>query len=93
MEIDYLEQNSLNDKDELEKNKHNEEVKERYRSIRMYTKVTSMIGNLVGTILLGIIVGYFVSKYTEKDIWMAICIIAFSIFGIVDFYIRVVKFK
>ena len=37
MEIDYLEQNSLNDKDELEKKKHNEEVKELTKAITELT--------------------------------------------------------
>lgn len=89
-----MEQNKF--KVEVEKTqeqKRNEEIKERYRSFRMYVKIISMVGNLVGTILLGILAGYFVSEWTDNDIWMPICIIALSIYAMIEFYIRVVKFK
>lgn len=92
--IDYLEQNKYDlEKEVIKKEKEKEKIKERYKSIRHYTKIMSIISNLIGTILLGIIVGYFLEKYTDNNIWMALSIIGFSLFGIVSFYISVVKFK
>lgn len=92
--IDCLEQNKYDlEKEVIKREEEKKKIKERYRSIRNYTKITSIICNLIGTILLGILVGYFLEKYTENSLWMALSIIGFSLFGIVSFYISVVKFK
>ena len=74
-------------------NNKKEERKERYRSIKAFSRISSIIYNLIATIILGIAVGYILELKTENDIWMPISIVFFSICGIISFYVRVVRFK
>lgn len=76
-----------------EKEKAKEEKKERYRSFKAYSKISSIIYNLIGTILLGVVIGYILEKKTNNNNLMLISIIVFSVCGIISFYIRVVKYK
>ena len=74
-------------------NKNKEESKEKYRSFKSFSKVSSIIYNLIATIILGIIVGYLIELKTGNNKWMLISILVFSLCGIISFYIRMVKFK
>ncbi len=73
--------------------KRKEEIKEQYRSFKAFSKISSIIYNLIGTILIGVVVGYIIENKTGNDEWMIASIAFFSICGIISFYIKVVKFK
>ena len=76
-----------------EDEKKKDEIKERYRSFKAFSKISSIIYNLIGTILLGIVVGLILENRTGNDKWMVASIVFFSICGIISFYVNVVKFK
>jgi len=73
--------------------KKKEERKENYRSIKSFSKISSIIYNLIGTIILGIIVGYIIELKTGNNKWMLLSILVFSLCGTISFYIRIVRFK
>ena len=77
----------------IDEDKKKEEIKERYRSFKAFSKISSIIYNLIGTIILGIVVGLILESKTGNEKWMGASIVFFSVCGIISFYISVVKFK
>lgn len=77
----------------MNEEKKKEEIKERYRSFKAFSKISSIIYNLIGTILIGVVVGLILENKTDNEKWMIASIVFFSVCGIISFYINVVKFK
>ena len=77
----------------IDDEKKKEEIKERYRSFKAFSKISSIIYNLISTILIGVVVGLIIENKTGNDKWMVASIVFFSICGIISFYVKVVKFK
>ena len=77
----------------IDENKKKEDIKERYRSFKAFSKISSIIYNLIGTIILGIVVGLILENKTGNEKWMIASIVFFSVCGIFSFYIRLVRFK
>lgn len=91
-----MEQNNLEDKIkkiEKEKQERKERSKDTYRSIRAFSMITSIISNFIGTILLGVVVGYLLTIWTENNIWMVVGIIVFFLIAVIGFFIRMGKLK
>ncbi len=78
----------MNDKQE-----DTQKRKENFRAIKAYSKISSIIYNLIGTILIGVVIGYILEMKFGDDLWMGLSIIFFSVCGIISFFIRMVKFK
>ena len=70
-----------------------EDPKEKYRSIKSFFKITNIIYTFIMTIIIGIIVGYFMDKYVEGSNWMLISILVFFAIGIINFYRQLLRFK
>ena len=77
----------------IDENKKKEDIKERYRSFKAFSKISSIIYNLIGTIILGIVAGLILENKTGNEKWMIASIVFFSVCGIISFYIRLVRFK
>ena len=54
----------------IDEDKKKEEIKERYRSFKAFSKISSIIYNLIGTIILGIVVGLILESKTGNEKWV-----------------------
>ena len=70
-----------------------EDPKEKYRSIRAFSKISNIIYTFICTIIIGIVVGYFMNKYVEGANWMLISILVFFAIGIFNFYRALLRYK
>lgn len=67
-----------------------------YKFFKNYNIIMSNIWLLITTMLVGVLIGYFVNKKfpTEKNIWFIVIIIIFFVIGIINFfYSLIVKSK
>ena len=67
-----------------------------YKFFKNYNIIMSNIWLLITTMLVGVLIGYFVNKKfpTEKNIWFIFIIIIFFVIGIINFfYSLIVKSK
>lgn len=70
-----------------------EDPKEKYRSLKAFSKISNIIYGFIMTIIIGIVAGYFLDKYVEGVNWMLICIIVFFVIGIFNFYRALLRYK
>ena len=59
-----------------------------YKFFKNYNVIMSNIWLLITTMLVGVLIGYFVNKKfpTEKNIWFILIIIIFFVIGIINFF-------
>ena len=59
-----------------------------YKFFKNYNIIMSNIWLLITTMLVGVLIGYFVNKKypTENNIWFILIIIIFFIIGIINFF-------
>lgn len=70
-----------------------ESPKEKYHSFKAFSRVSSIIYAFITTIIMGIVLGYFCSRWFESDSWMLIMIVTFTSIAIYNFYRGLLRLK
>lgn len=63
------------------------------KDIKLYNLIMSNIWQLLTTILFGVLVGYLLNRYAEKENnhYMLFSIIVFFIIGIINFFVAIIR--
>ena len=70
-----------------------EDPKEKYRSFKAFSRVSSIIYSFIVTVLMGIILGYFFDKWFAGDNWMLIMIVTFVFIATFNLYRGLLRLK
>lgn len=70
-----------------------EDPKEKYRSFKAFSKVSSIIYSFIATVLMGITLGYFFDKWFAGDSWMLIMIVTFVFIATFNLYRGLLRLK
>lgn len=79
--------------DDKDKYPIKEDPKEKYHSFKAFSRVTNIIYSFIATLILGLVLGYFLKKHFENDCLMVISIVVFSLIGIINFYRYLLRLK
>lgn len=71
----------------------NKDKKEVRKNFIYYSKIINIFTTLIGTILLGVLIGYLLDKWLKTDYWIIICILVFFFAAMVKFFKEIMKIK
>lgn len=63
------------------------------QGFKSYSKIITISLNLVVTIILGVIVGYYLDRWLETKYWIVICIFLFAGIAMFNFFREILKVK